>query len=132
MEFFQHEKYRLVERKDEYLAQWAREMLRHPSLGKLDLTARQRRVIASLIWWKKVCESNGGTERQPPPVAGLDAKKRIVVQKIDGKDADGKPFVRMWAVSKNGEPADLKEPVTSLKTGRRVTPPPYARDKDRW
>jgi len=120
--YFQHAQYSLVERKEEYLTTWAREMLHHPVLSKLDLSARQRRVIASLIWWKKVCESNGGKEVQPPPVAGIDGRGRIVVQKIEGK---GPNALRMWALSKEGEPLDLKAPVTSLRTGEHDTLPPY-------
>ena len=35
----------------------------------------------------------------------------------------------IWALSKEGEPLDLKEPVISLRTGKRVIPPSYARDR---
>jgi hypothetical protein len=134
-EFFKHEPYRLAEWKDDYLAIWAREMLRHPVLGPLNLTARQRRVIASLIWERKVAEGNkdssARTDLQPPPVAGLDAKGRPVVQKIEGYGAGGKSL-RMWSVGKEGQPLDIKEPVTSLRTGERVIPPAYARSEERW
>jgi hypothetical protein len=134
MKFFQHEPYRLGEWKDEYIEQWTREMLKHPVIGPLNLTARQRRVIASLIWWKKVNESNKDSaaqpDLQPPPLVGLDARNRPVVQKIEGK---GPHSHRMWALTKEGEPADLKEPVISLKTGKRVIDiPPYARSEERW
>jgi hypothetical protein len=133
--FFQHEKYRLGEWKDEYIEQWTREMLKHPVIGPLGLTARQRRVIASLIWTRKVAEGNRDTaaasDLQPPPVAGLDAKGRVVVQMYDGKGADGKPFLRMWSLTKEGEPADIKEPVVSIRDGKRVILPAYARSEDR-
>jgi hypothetical protein len=134
-EFFQHEKYRLGDLKDEYIAQWTRDLLKHPIIGTLNLTARQRRVIATLIWNKKVAEGNRDAPTnepiQPPPVAGLDARRRVVVQMYDGKGADGKPFLRMWALTKEGEPADIKEPVYSVKTGERVIPPAYARSEER-
>ena len=40
--FFQHEPYRLGEWKDEYIAPWTREMLKHPSSGRSTDTRQWR------------------------------------------------------------------------------------------
>lgn len=125
------QRFTLVDRKDEYIETWTRELIRHEKIGPLNLTARQRRVIASLHWWREVCKSNSEMERdefseQPPPLAGTDARGRPVVQQLD-KFAPHS--LRMWALTKEGEPADIKEPVISVKTGERVPVPEYARSR---
>lgn len=121
--------WRLIDNKDDIIEQWARELGRsdspHSPLAQLGLTIHQRRVIAALRWEREVAKlqdpRDGLTPRtqQPPPVAGLDANKRVVVQRIK----NGK--LEMWALTKYGAPFDIKPPVRSLKDGRLVKVPPH-------
>jgi hypothetical protein len=91
-------------------------MLHHPVIGKADLTMRQRRHIASIMWHREVARSNEhmGTRQQPSPVVGLDAKGRPVVQQYDGN------HLKQYSLTKDGDPYDIYEPVYSLRTGERV------------
>lgn len=125
----------LADRKSEYIERWARVMRTHPVLSPLDMTMRQRRVVASLYWWREVCKANDhmpGVRQQPKPIVGRDANGRIVVQaynRVPG--ADG--HLQVWAMTKDGDPADVKEPVLSIRTGERVKVPAYATVKsDRY
>lgn len=106
----------LVERKDELIAQWAKEFIHYKPLERFNLTAQQRRVIASLKWWRKVAESNAHMNwtQQPPPVLGYDERNRIVVQKIEHG------YLHCWALTRDGDPADITGIVRSLKDDRIV------------
>lgn len=116
----------LADRKDDHIERWARQMKHDPVIGKLDMTMRQRRVVASLMWWREVCRSNEhmGFRQQPPPIAGRDANGRIVVQ---GYDRMSRNRLNIWALTREGDPTDIKEPVISLRTGERVRLPEHAR-----
>lgn len=118
--------WRLIDHKYEIIERWSRELGQNDSpVGHLSLTARQRRVIAAFRWEREVAKfhdpRDGLSDRpqQPPPVAGLDANKRVVVQRIK----NGK--LEMWALTKYGAPFDIKPPVRSLKDGRLVKVPPH-------
>lgn len=105
----------LADKKDELIEEWARNYANHEVLGPLKLSPQQRRVIAALKWQREVSFANAhmpNTTLQPAPVIGIDANGRIVVQQIEVNGGD-KP--RQWAVYKNGNAADIKEPVTRLK-----------------
>lgn len=107
----------LVDRKDELMEQWSKDLLHYAPLQRFNLTAPQRRVIASLKWEREVARSNvhiTSWEQQPPPVMGYDERNRIVVQKIEHKN------LRCWAVARNGDPADITGIVRSLKDDRIV------------
>ena len=115
----------LADRRLDYIEQWARQMASEPIVG--EFTSRQRRVVASLLWWREVCRSNEhmGVRQQPKPIVGRDAKGRPVVQ---GYDRDHPNLLKMWALTKEGDPADIYEPVISLKTGERVKLPKQISD----
>lgn len=109
---------RLSEDKDKLIESWSRGMTKHPVIGPLNLTPQQRRVIAALKWCREVLKSNSHMSENPPvapaPVVGIDANERLVVQGLDGPQGlSGKP--RTWAVYKNGDPTDVKEPIKRLK-----------------
>jgi hypothetical protein len=118
----------LVDHKDQLIERWSRDMSTEGRLATLDLTARQRRVIARLHWareYAKACQANGEPEltQQPPPVAGIDANGRVVVQCIES--FQGQQTRRMWTLNRDGSPNDIKEPVHSLRTGDRVRLPAH-------
>lgn len=120
----------LADRRLDYIEEWAAKMRTHPVIGPLDMTMRQRRVVASLYWWREVCRSNEhmGVRQEPKPIVGRDANGRIVVQaygRIPGQDR-----LRVWALTKDGDPTDVKEPVISVKTGERVPVPAYSTTKE--
>jgi hypothetical protein len=105
---------KLAEEKDSLIEQWAKALGDVEVLKPLALSPQQRRVIAALKWQREVSHSNAhlpATIIQPPPIVGVDSNQRIVVQQID--NGSGEP--RQWAVYKNGNPADVKEPITRLK-----------------
>lgn len=106
----------LADYRTEYIDLWARRMIKHPVIGKVDLTARQRRHIASIMWHREVAKANEhlGRRQQPPPVVGLDARQRPVVQQYD------EGHLRQYALTKEGDPIYITEPVISLKTGERA------------
>lgn len=108
---------RLADDRLELIERWANQMRNHPRIGKLGLTHRQRRHIASLMWHKKVAESNEhmGVRQQPPPIAGRDAKGRVVVQSFDQYGR-----IHQYALTKEGDPTDIYEPVIEMRTGQRV------------
>lgn len=114
-----------LDNKDSIIERWSRELGKQEPLARYNLTAAQRRVIAAFRWERKVAELQGERdgmsprEQQPPPVAGLDANKRIVVQRIK----NGK--LEMWALTREGSPWDIKLPLRSLKDGRLVEVPPH-------
>lgn len=119
--------WRLIDNKEEIIERWTRELGQRGSpINHLNLTARQRRVIAGLRWEREVAKlsdpRDGLTTRvqQPPPVVGLDANNRVVVQRV--KD-NGQ--LQVWALTREGEPFAIKLPVYSLKTGRLVSVPPH-------
>lgn len=103
----------LAEKKDEWIEKWARELSKDPVIGPLNLSPQQRRVIAALKWSREVAKSNAHLNAAipPAPVVGMDANGRIVVQGFRQATTE----VGVWAVFKNGNPADVKEPVTRLK-----------------
>jgi hypothetical protein len=106
----------LADKKDELIEEWARNYANHEVLGPLKLSPQQRRVIAALKWQREVSFANAhmpNTTLQPAPVIGIDANGRIVVQQIEVNVGNKTP--RQWAVYKNGNAADIKEPVTRLK-----------------
>src|SRR3954471_18029889 len=106
----------LADKKDELIEEWARNYANHEVLGPLKLSPQQRRVIAALKWQREVSFANAhmpNTTLQPAPVIGIDANGRIVVQQIEINGGNKTP--RQWAVYKNGNAADVKEPVTRLK-----------------
>lgn len=108
----------LADDKHKLIESWSRGMTKHPVVGPLNLSPGQRRVIAALKWCREVNKSNAhmpGTVQPPPPIVGIDANDRIVVQGLDGlQGLSGSP--KQWAVLKNGDQADIKQPVRKLKT----------------
>jgi len=107
----------LADHRLDYIDLWARRMLQHPKIGDLGLTARQRRHIASIMWHREVARANDhlpSTRQQPPPLLGMDARNRPVVQQYDGN------HLRQYALTKEGDGTDITEPVFSLNTGERV------------
>lgn len=106
----------LVDDKERLIEGWSRAMTKHEVIGPLNLSPNQRRVIAALKWMREVAKSNKnqGWTQPPPPIVGIDANDRIVVQGLDGMQGfTGSP--KQWAVLKNGDPADVKEPIRKLK-----------------
>lgn len=87
------------DKKHDYIERRARKLGKDPQYARFSMA--QRRVLA-VLQYEKV---NGyGTE---PRVLGVDARGRPVVERID--TAYG--ALRRWAVNRNGEPGDIKEPV---------------------
>lgn len=103
----------LADRKDEWIETWSREMTKNEVIGPLNLSVQQRRVIAALKWEREVARANAhmGGPIPPAPIIGMDANGRIVVQGLTGPTRT----VKQWAVFKNGNPTEVKEPVTRLK-----------------
>lgn len=109
----------LADRKDEIIERWTRELINHPLLERFALTARQRRVIAYLKWQREVALRNqhlAGWVQQPVPLKGYDERGRIVVQQIDRFGS-----YRSWALTREGEPTDVKGSVRSVRDDRIVT-----------
>lgn len=123
MDMEQHRRlWRLIDKKDEVIEKWARNMATHvPQLAEYNLTAYQRRLIAALMYAREVSILSEGHVEQPRPIAGVDANRRIVVQRIE------RGMVHMYAITREGAPHDIKAPVISLKTGKRVPIPPHIR-----
>jgi hypothetical protein len=115
----------LADKRHELIESWARELGRHPQLNVL--TMQQRRVVASLWWKREVAVSNEhmGVTIPPHPILGMDDNNRPVVQGLDLGQ------VRAWALTKSGDPADVKTPVKSLKDGRVMSVPGYVQQYQR-
>jgi hypothetical protein len=111
---------RLADDRLELIERWAHQLRSNSLIGPLGLTMRQRRHIASIMWHKKVAESNEhmGVRQPPPPIVGKDAKGRIVVQSLD--EPHHRDRVKQYALTREGDPADIYEPVISLRTGEQV------------
>jgi hypothetical protein len=109
---------KLSDNKDQLIDQWAKEFSQHSAIGPLNLSPQQRRVLGALKWEQQVSFANAhmpSTTIQPPFFVGMDANGRPVVQQFraDHPSENGKPH--QWSLFKNGNPTDVKEPVTRLK-----------------
>lgn len=109
----------LVDRKEEWVELYAREMLKFEPLKRFKLTARQRRVIAGLRVARELARLSDDPKRhqEPPPILGYDERERIVVQCYSAAHPHQK---RLWALGREGQPVDIKGVVRSIKDNHIV------------
>lgn len=96
----------LEDRKLDWIEKAARRLRNDPVVGKF--TMAQRRVLALLRWETKHGYPTAGR------VIGEDAAGRPVAERIE----PGSGVLRRWAVKRDGDPGDIKEPVTVYREGR--------------
>ena len=108
----------------DYQEDWINLVARRLLVKMPDLTARQRRVLASIAFTRKYerireecpqchaedaecpkCEGSGMISKPTARYVGRDARNRPVVERLEfGK-------WRRWAIARSGDPADITDPV---------------------